>query len=305
MKTCILCKSEQSLFLFKGKDIYMNVDNKYYHLYQCSECKLTTLDPLPNETELKKYYPPNYKIFTENKIKNKSSNYLSRIKYYIINFFRLDYLKNNLDIFKDKKINYLDYGCGNGKNIYQLRSRYKNWNFFGYDKYNSINLNYDDDKIIFINNIENLEKIEDNFFDIINLSSVIEHVHDPLKLIVQLKKKLNENGLIIIKTPNFSSISRKIFGKNWHNLDIPRHLHIFSVKNLQKLLSETNLKKKKIIYSRNSGVEIKSIYNLLKIKRNNTTHKYYVKLFNPLTFLLSFLKQSSTITIIATKNEKI
>ena len=161
------------------------------------------------------------------------------------------------------------------------------------------------DRIIFIDDLNKFEKIEDNFFDIINLSSVIEHVHNPVKLILQLKKKLHKNGLMIIKTPNFNSFSRKIFGRNWHNLDIPRHLHIFSDKNLEKLLIEKNFKKKKIIYSRNSGVEIKSLYNLLKVKKNNSIHKYLINLFNPLTFLLSIFKLSSTITIIVRNNEKI
>ena len=110
---------------------------------------------------------------------------------------------------------------------------------------------------------------------------------------------------MIIKTPNFNSFSRKIFGRYWHNLDIPRHLHIFSDKNLEKLLIENNFKKKKIIYSRNSGVEIKSLYNLFKVKKNNSIHKYLVNLFNPLTFLLSIFKLSSTITIIVRNNEKI
>lgn len=306
MLSCVLCKSDQSRLLFRGKDSYMNVDDKYYDLYQCLKCKLTTLDPLPNESELSKYYPSNYKIFIENKIDKKNNkNYLSKIKNYMITLFKLNHLENNLDVFKNKDINYLDYGCGNGKNIFKLRLRYKNWNFFGYDKYNSKNLNNHDDKITFINDFNKFEKIENNFFDIINLSSVIEHVHNPLELISQLNKKLNQNGLIIIKTPNFSSLSRKIFGKNWHNLDIPRHLHIFSDKNLEKLLFKNNLKKKEIIYSRNSGVEIKSIYNLLKIKRSNSTHNNYVRLLNPLTFLLSLFKQSSTITIIANKDEKI
>ena len=304
MKKCVLCDSDKKIFLLKGRDIYMKVDNKCYDLYQCLGCKLTTLNPLPNQSELSRYYPLNYKIFLKDKNEN-NNNYLTKIKIHIIKFFKLNYLQNTLDAFITKKINYLDYGCGNGKNIFQLQSRYKNWNFFGYDKFNSKNLNYKKDKIIFIDNFNKFEKIEDNFFDIINLSSVIEHVHNPAKLISQLKKKLHKNGLMIIKTPNFNSFSRKIFGRNWHNLDIPRHLHIFSDKNLEKFLTDNNLKKKNIIYSRNSGVEVKSLYNLLKIKKNNLIHRYLVNLFNPLTFLLSILKLSSTITIIVRNNEKI
>ena len=58
-----------------------------------------------------------------------------------------------------------------------------------------------------------------------------------------LKKKLSKDGILIIKTPNFNSLSRKMFGQHWHNLDIPRHLHIFSDHNLEKILNELEFTK--------------------------------------------------------------
>ena len=47
--------------------------------------------------------------------------------------------KHNIKIpreISNKEINYLDYGCGSGKNIIQLSLQYPNWKFFGYDKFN-------------------------------------------------------------------------------------------------------------------------------------------------------------------------
>ena len=32
-------------------------------------------------------------------------------------------------MFSNKEINYLDYGCGSGKNIIQLSLQYPNWKF--------------------------------------------------------------------------------------------------------------------------------------------------------------------------------
>ena len=101
------------------------------------------------------------------------------------------------------------------------------------------------------------------------------------------------------------NIQRKIFGKYWHNLDIPRHLHIFSDTNLEKILSDSNLKKEKIIYSRNSGVEVKSLYNFFNIQNRPVIHNFLVSLFNPLTFFFSIFSSSSTITIIAKKRGEI
>ena len=120
-------------------------------------------------------------------------------------------------------------------------------------------------------------------------------------MILFLKKKLSKNGIIIIKTPNFNSLSRRIFGKYWHNLDIPRHLHIFSDNNLEKILHEMEFTKIKIIYARNSGVEVKSLYKFFNLRTRPKIHNILVNSLNPITLILSLLKLSSTFTIIAKK----
>ena len=101
-------------------------------------------------------------------------------------------------------------------------------------RYDKVNLQKNNLKDNSINLIDSLENIPDNFFDIINLSSVIEHLEYPSKNLILLKK-LKRGGLIIIKTPNWKSLEG-IFKKNWINYDIPRHIHVFSSKNLKKFL---------------------------------------------------------------------
>ena len=49
IKKCILCGSEKNRFILKGYDRYMEVDKKEYKIQQCLECKLTSLNPTPNE----------------------------------------------------------------------------------------------------------------------------------------------------------------------------------------------------------------------------------------------------------------
>lgn len=298
---CILCNSENSKFILKASDTYMKVDDKIYSLIQCNDCKLTTLKPLISDNELKKYYPLNYKVFNEQKnIYFNNKNFLSTIKVSLTKVLRLNTLELFLEKYSLKTINYLDYGCGNGKNIFTLSKKFSQWNFYGYDKFNK-NILYTDEKNIFFYNDENLKYINDNYFDIINLSSVIEHVSDPKKLLILLNKKLKKNGIIIVKTPNFDSLSRKIFKKYWHNLDIPRHLHIFSPKNLDYLLEEFNFSKIITIYSRNSGVELKSLYKILNLKKKPKIHNLLLMIFNTITFILSFFKLTSTFTTIAKK----
>ena len=299
---CNICNSLETTFILRGSDSYMKVDKKNFNIYQCKKCKVTSLQPMPSEKELEKYYPPNYKIFNQNIILNNfNSKNLIKLKNLIIKKLKMNTLERTLEMFSNKEINYLDYGCGSGKNIIQLSLQYPNWKFFGYDKFNQNINDVEKKKNVSFCSSSYLNDIPNNYFDVINLSSVIEHVIDPKDVILFLKKKLSKNGIIIIKTPNFNSLSRRIFGKYWHNLDIPRHLHIFSDNNLEKILYEMKFTKIKIIYARNSGVEVKSLYKFFNLKTRPKIHNILVNSLNPITLILSLLKLSSTFTIIAKK----
>ena len=66
---------------------------------------------------------------------------------------------------------------------------------------------------------------------------VIEHIQKPMKFIDAVYNLLIENGVVIIKTPNYGSIGRKLVSsKRWYYSDPPFHLQLFTLKNLcQKL----------------------------------------------------------------------
>ena len=76
--------------------------------------------------------------------------------------------------------------CGNSRHLIYIRAEYPKWELYGYDKseFSRNNLKKNN-----FNLIDNLENIPGNFFDIINLSSVIEHLKYPILDITLLKKK--------------------------------------------------------------------------------------------------------------------
>ena len=82
---CNICKSLETTFILSGSDSYMKVDKKKFDIYQCNNCKVTSLQPMPSREELKRYYPLNYKIFANHKSHNetKSKNFIN-LKNFII-----------------------------------------------------------------------------------------------------------------------------------------------------------------------------------------------------------------------------
>jgi len=297
---CIVCGNKKFQFIFSDFDKYMESTKEVFSFFKCMKCELVTIHPKISKEDLNIYYPKNYIPFNqENKKKTILNTIIKNFRDLIINFLQIDKSKLELNKFKYLQIKYLDFGCGNCRNLFHIRDQYPKWELFGNDK-SEFSKN-----IIIKNNfnlIDNLENIEDNFFDVINLSSVIEHLEFPDKDVILLKKKLKKNGIIIIKTPNWKSLGRIIFKKNWINYDLPRHLHIFSVKNLKKFLTNNGFEILRLQYSYNIGVELKSIYRVLKIKKKPKLHNLFTKLFLPFGILINLICLSSTMTIFGKKN---
>ena len=76
------------------------------------------------------------------------------------------------------------------------------------------------------------------FFDAITLSHVIEHVPDPGATLRECGRLLKPGGRLVIYTPNGSSLSHRIFGGNWRGLEPPRHLQVFSMVSLRRILEQ-------------------------------------------------------------------
>jgi SAM-dependent methyltransferase len=75
-------------------------------------------------------------------------------------------------------------------------------------------------------------------FDVITISNVIEHVHDPRKLISDSANLLNSGGKILILTQNSDAPGLKKWGNKWTTLDTPRHISMFSIDSLNYLESQ-------------------------------------------------------------------
>ena len=68
---------------------------------------------------------------------------------------------------------------------------------------------------------------EDETFDAITLSHVVEHLHDPIGSLQKCFRLLRADGVLWLATPNLDSPGHRRFGRNWFGLDPPRHLVLF------------------------------------------------------------------------------
>lgn len=76
-------------------------------------------------------------------------------------------------------------------------------------------------------------------FDLITLSHVIEHVHDPRWVLQQCHRLLRPGGTLWLETPNLLARGHALFGPHWRGLETPRHLVLFNPASLQQALAST------------------------------------------------------------------
>lgn len=84
-----------------------------------------------------------------------------------------------------------------------------------------------------------------NFFDVVIMSHVLEHVTNPGQIIHDVALSLRKGGLFILVVPNTESFTSKLFGRyNYGSLGTPpEHLFYFSSDSISKLLRNHNLMK--------------------------------------------------------------
>lgn len=75
-------------------------------------------------------------------------------------------------------------------------------------------------------------------YDFIMVSDVIEHLDDPKKFIQQCHQLLNQNGLVMIHTPNIQSWSARLLRKRWFHLKRNEHLSFFNPRTMQNFAEE-------------------------------------------------------------------
>ena len=232
---CSCCKSTSKTFLHHVYDHEYHTTEQQFPLNKCNECGLIYLSPRPNQNALDIIYPISYNNF-HTRVDDEIS-YVQKVT----NFLQSLRLKKLIHKYFPKRhaIKVLDVGCGDGFILDRIKSTFSDFKTYGVEpnKYAAewAGKNHD----VYCGLIEDYHT--QTKFDLITSSHVIEHVSDPLGFLIKLKSMLNENGILIIDTPNIDCLQYKIFGKYWGGIHAPRHWTLFSVKTLQETARRAGL----------------------------------------------------------------
>lgn len=228
---CNVCGSDQTTILFILPDYLLGRPLVHSTLVQCQQCGLIFQSPRLSQEELNSSYPDEYEPFASVN-QGKSSRFMQWIKFHGIQK-RIQAVTRHASGGK-----LLDVGCAGGIFLHALQ-KYPSWELFGVEPNKktaefgrrSLGLN------IFNGTLEQAA-FPDDFFSVVTLWDVLEHLPDPGNTLSEIRRILKPSGLVALRLPNYGSIEAKIFKKFWVGLDAPRHLYVFNKRNIGELFQK-------------------------------------------------------------------
>lgn len=257
---CILCGLTGTVLYDGLQDRLFGVPG-HWTLKKCpdSNCSLVWLDPSPARDDIWKAYVSYYTHMDRLK---SSVTVLKRAYYFVRDCYlslsygyfpqriqsRLKWLGAVMYLFPGRRadidfsVMYLVYkpggrllevGCGNGLMLEYLSSL--GWRVEGLDVDPvAVQCSRDRGLPVTAGTLEQ-SVCDDNLFDAVIMSHVIEHVADPAGLMTACRRVLKQSGVLSLVTPNVESYGSRFFGRSWLALDPPRHLILFTTVALRDL----------------------------------------------------------------------
>lgn len=135
---------------------------------------------------------------------------------------------------KDKRL--LDVGTGKGY-LLEVASR-MGFEVYGIEpsKYCALVSKGKFGERIFCGRLED-SKYKDEMFDVITMTDFIEHIPAPHILLEEVYRILKKDGLVFLITPNSSSFTRKVLGKDWFQYKY-EHVIYYNKRSLSYLLEK-------------------------------------------------------------------
>ena len=245
---CPICKTSEILSIYRlsyqdtkiksffeyyyKKKLNLDLISQYdYNLLECQNCKFIFQQFIPDEFFSEELYENI--ISAQDSLKKKQDNITSISKKY---HNELSLLKN---IFKNKKINILEFGAGWG--FWSLEAKK-----FGFDvscfELSKKRIDYMKSKGL---NVVNSIKNDSKKYDLIYSDQTFEHINDPMETLKLLDESLNSGGYILLNFPSsfrFKSKVKKNYVPKKDEAHPLEHLNLFNRSSVNHLIKETNLK---------------------------------------------------------------
>lgn len=229
---CPICGHKESMHFLMCIDY--TVSKKNFDIVSCKSCGFYFTNPRPEAKDIGRYYQSEDYISHSNSKKGLFNKLYQMVRNYTI-AQKLSLINKHVS-----RGTILDIGCGTGEFLNYCKQ--KNWETFGIEPgleaRNFAEKNYK----LTVGTEEQIKEIADNSKDVITMWHVLEHVHQLNDRVMELKRIIKPNGVVIIAVPNCSSYDAIYYKEHWAAYDLPRHLYHFTPKNIIELFQKHGFK---------------------------------------------------------------
>ncbi len=215
---CPICGGDQFSLMFELKG---------EQFVRCNDCQLALINPRPVYTQVAETYDEGYSqgysLKTEKKLK-RARRWIQRVKSRYVGSGR-----------------WLDIGCSIGIAVRAAKDA-------GFEAHGieveAWGLEYGRTQLGLDNLVQGLIEehgYADDYFDVISMYEVIEHVPDLNRFVAELKRILRPGGVIDIRTPDIGHWRVPKDLPSWDAIKPSEHLYYFTYQTLSRLLEKHGL----------------------------------------------------------------
>jgi len=197
-----------------------------HSLQECLDCETTYFQPSPTLNQLGTFY-----LAESYEFSRRSQEHRARV-----------IVKKHLRTLNQGA--FLDIGCGTGYLLNEIRAR-TNWSVYGVEL-SPRACDFAKDKLN-LNTVINADlaaaKYQDNFFDVLHISEVLEHVPSPVEFLHECRRIIKPEGIMLLSLPNGQSDRQGLLDFWQANSKPPGHasghIYFFSPASLRVLFVKT------------------------------------------------------------------
>jgi SAM-dependent methyltransferase len=237
-----------------------------FQLVKCDSCTLVFTNPLPEESEIAKYYDnPDYVSHSDTK---------RGVLFTVYALVKSRALKQKRLLLENQTTQRtaLDYGAGTGD--FSAELAHNGWSVISYEPDGNARekIHVKASSITLVNSLETLPT---GGVSTITLWHVLEHVHRLNETLKTFNRLLNHQGTLIIAVPNYRSFDAQFYNEEWAAYDVPRHLYHFDFDSMKTLVENQGftLKQTKAMW-------FDSTYVSLLSEKNRNKHGILISLIS-------------------------
>jgi SAM-dependent methyltransferase len=199
---------------------------------RCRGCGLVRLDPQPTPEELQRYYPANYWFAPDPSATGRLEEAYRRLV-----------LRDHVRFVAQALAGthapgpLLDVGCGGGLFLGMMRQL--GFRVLGLDlAREAAAIAWQQQHVPSLCAVLDRAPLRPGSLGGITMFHVLEHLYEPRGYLRAACELLAPDGRLVVQVPNAASWQARLLGRSWNGMDVPRHLHDFRDRDIERLLED-------------------------------------------------------------------